>query len=363
MKIMFVINSLLGEGAQRVVVTLAEQMARCNVRVHLCLLCRRKDYHVHPDIAVHYLSRLEHAKSMIGKILCMPVLAVRLKRLVARLESEAPFDMIISNLPFADYITYLSGVKRAVFCIHQVATRNLRRALLFRGMERFLVKTVYRNRKLIAVSNAVKNDLVENFGLNHANIEVIYNPFCVNDIRDKAQLTVPEIPDQRYIIGVGSFTSRKRFDILLRACAKISADHKLVILGDGPLKDRMRKLAGTLGIDGRVVFAGWRRNPYPWIRNADLLVLTSDYESFGMVVVEALICDTPVVSTRCFGPEEIMTGSLAKYLVPVGDVEAVAGKIDEALNTAISIDGAVVERFSAEKIVGDYLNVAKGRDF
>jgi glycosyltransferase involved in cell wall biosynthesis len=99
----------------------------------------------------------------------------------------------------------------------------------------------------------------------------------------------------------------------------------LVLVGQGPLQDELTALARELGISDRVVFAGWQENPFAWMANADLFVLSSRFEGFGNVVIEAMACGLPVVSTDCpSGPSEILAGGDTGILVPVGNARALA---------------------------------------
>jgi glycosyltransferase involved in cell wall biosynthesis len=106
----------------------------------------------------------------------------------------------------------------------------------------------------------------------------------------------------------------------------------------------------------------FRQNPYPWIAGARLLVLSSDYEGFPMVLIEALACGTPVVSTDCpHGPGEILTGELARWLVPVGDSRALAERITAALAERIDVSrAAILAEVSADQIARRYAALAVG---
>ncbi|MGO9645095.1 MAG: glycosyltransferase [Candidatus Bathyarchaeia archaeon] len=129
------------------------------------------------------------------------------------------------------------------------------------------------------------------------------------------------------IIASGRLNRTKRYDILLQAASVLSARIKfnLVILGEGPLRSELEQLTSKLGITDRTFFLGSVSNPWPYISKASLLVLSSDYEGFGLVLIEAMVCGVPVVSTRApYGPESIITNEVSGLLVPIRDPEALA---------------------------------------
>jgi glycosyltransferase involved in cell wall biosynthesis len=101
------------------------------------------------------------------------------------------------------------------------------------------------------------------------------------------------------------------------------------------------------GLRERVVVAGFQKNPYPWMRAAELLVLSSDREGMPNVLVEALACGTRVVSTDCpSGPREVLRGELARWLAPCGDARALAERMRAVLPTPRPGAGAVPEEFT-----------------
>jgi glycosyltransferase involved in cell wall biosynthesis len=134
------------------------------------------------------------------------------------------------------------------------------------------------------------------------------------------------------VIGVGSLANAKRFDVLLDAFAKVRAKHpcKLVILGEGEVRDRLETQADRLGVKSDVWMPGFVDNPFKYVARSDVFVLSSEMESFGNVLVEAFAVGTPVVSTRCRGgPSEILEDGRWGLLVPVGDSEAMAEAIQK----------------------------------
>jgi len=121
------------------------------------------------------------------------------------------------------------------------------------------------------------------------------------------------------------------------------------------------KLAKEYGIAERLVVPGFEQNPYNWIKHAQALVLSSDFEGLPTVLIEALAVGTPVVSTNCtFGPSEILTGELANYLVPVGNSEELAAKIKHVLANKPSVESAdILQKVNAEQVSQQYLALSR----
>lgn len=131
-------------------------------------------------------------------------------------------------------------------------------------------------------------------------------------------------------------------------------------MGTGTSEQRraVRDLISERGLETLVDLPGFQANPYPIIRHARALVLSSDFEGFGNVIVESLVCGTPVVSTRCpSGPDEILTGGLATGLADL-DVDSLAEAIDRVLSDPPAIPESSVQRFAIETILKRYLELA-----
>jgi glycosyltransferase involved in cell wall biosynthesis len=161
---------------------------------------------------------------------------------------------------------------------------------------------------------------------------VIHNPVVDSSIPVKARESIDHpwlrVEDHRVILGIGRFMPQKDFPLLLRAFARVKRqanDTKLILLGDGPDRRELRSLAKDLNIEGGVDMPGFVSNPYAYLSRASLFVLSSIHEGLPTVLVEALACGCPVVSTNCpSGPDEILEGGTWGPLVPVGDVSALA---------------------------------------
>jgi glycosyltransferase involved in cell wall biosynthesis len=189
----------------------------------------------------------------------------------------------------------------------------------------------------IAVSSGVADDLALLSGLPREEFTVVNNPVSPRSVPTPEALelaaTFWAAPLGKRILSVGSFKLQKNHGLLLRSFARVfDQDARLMLLGQGDQESSMRSLANDLGIAHRVVFAGFHPDPTPFYATADLFVLSSNYEGFGNVIVEALAQGLPVVSTDCpSGPAEILENGRWGRLVPVGDANALAIAIKESL--------------------------------
>ena len=163
------------------------------------------------------------------------------------------------------------------------------------------------------------------------------------------------------ILTVGKLKDQKNHSLLLRAFAVMCGpDTRLMLLGEGENEAALRELASKIGIADRVIFAGFHPDPSAFYATADLFVLSSDYEGFGNVIVEALSFGLPVVSTDCpSGPAEILEGGRFGRLVPVGDAAALAREMGAALADPVDREGQVrrAADFAPEIVARKYLDL------
>ncbi len=323
--------------------------------MHLFLLENIVEHVPDPAVQVHALTAPGRAmgKGFLGKRLA----AARLRRQFREQELARPFDFTLVTLPFADEVVDLARLPRVW---HRVANtlsaeiealRQSNPSKAARRLARY--RRLYGGRNLIAVSDGVADDLQRKLGLSDANIMRLYNPFDLDEIHRLAAETPPTLPREPYIVHAGRFAPQKRHDLLFDAWRIAALPHKLVLL-TAPSAALDASIAAA-GIAGSVIVAGFQQNPYPWIRAADALVLCSDHEGLPNVLIEALICGTQIVSTDCpSGPREIMTGALARLLVPVGNAQALAAALRAALSNPISLAYVDLTRFSDDTVAQGY---------
>ena len=217
---------------------------------------------------------------------------------------------------------------------------------------------------LVAVSEGVAVDMARETGIPRARIEVIHNPVITPDFARRAAEPLddpwfaPGAPP--VTVTAGRLVAQKDHETLLRAFAlrRRAGPARLLVLGEGPLRGELERLAASLGVADDVRFAGFQPNPLPFIRGAEAFVLSSTHEGLGNVLIEALGCGTPVISTDCpHGPSEILDNGRYGVLVPVRDAAALADAMRTTLRTRypIAMLQARAERFSADTAASRYL--------
>lgn len=218
----------------------------------------------------------------------------------------------------------------------------------------------------VAVSKGIVEDLASLSGLSPKKFRVVHNPVTFppgTSIQDGETEALWRGGGPR-LLSVGSLKPQKNHALLIDAFARLAIpDAKLMILGSGPLKEKLLGQADRLGVAAQVILPGFVAKTEPIYRSADLFVLTSDYEGFGNVLVEALHHGLPVVSTNCpSGPSEILADGEFGTLVPCGDVEALVRAIRASLGGIHDV-GALKRRgahFSAERAATEYLDALFG---
>jgi len=218
---------------------------------------------------------------------------------------------------------------------------------------------------LVAVSKGVAEDLSKITGIPLSHIQVIYNPVVTSDLLNQAKQPVDHpwfaTGEPPVILGAGRLMTLKDYPTLIRAFAKVRQHRpcRLVIIGEvTPHKVELEALAEELGVAQDMQMPGFADNPYAYMFKAAVFVVSSQFEGFGNVLVEAMATGTPVVSTDCeSGPAEILGYGQYGKLVPVGDANSLAVAIGETLDHPLDAKTlqARAQDFTTEKIAEQYL--------
>jgi len=370
------LSGLSGGGAQRRMLTLAGAFAARGHRVDVVVPRSRGPFAAQLSPAV----RLVALEPLAGRLPCIgsrrPLLVLAaVPALVSYLRREWP-DAVLSTSTAANLACAcargLAGSDTPVVLsanIH-LSAAIARRARPWRPVLRWLARRTYsRADAVIAISGGVADDLARAAGVPHQRVHAIHNPVSIDEIRNRARAPLdhpwlaPSEPP--VLLAVGKLAPQKDYPTLLRAFARVRAARhaRLVILGEGPQRSKLARLARRLGIASDVALRGFEPNPHAWMARASVFVLSSAWEGFSNALAEALACDCPVVSTDCpSGPAEILDGGAFGPLCPVGDDRALAGAILRVLETPLSRDAlrARAATFSVDAAADRYLEVLLG---
>lgn len=263
------------------------------------------------------------------------------------------------------------GPTRVLISVHTTVSQNAPQATMARGrlIPHFIRRVYPWADGVIAVSEGVAGDLATTARLDRDRIRVIYNPVDIEGIAALAREPLdhpwfrPDAPP--VILSAGRLTPQKDYPTLIRAFASVRRERpaRLVILGEGAERPALESLARELGCAADMALLGFVSNPYPFMRAARMFVLSSAWEGFGNVLIEAMSLGTPVIATDCpWGPAEILDHGRFGRLVPIGDVDALAEAIRNELAAARSAEGASARaaQFATDRIATAYLEAIAG---
>lgn len=351
MHVVFLINSLHGGGAENVVHRLSHTLASMEHHIYLFLLYDDIDYIIndnsikvntlegknHQEKAVNFDKKLDEIENKIGKI-----------------------DAIYSFLQGAHSVAYHSMRSDNIYMsIRNYESKKLKeKSYLNYLIKIFKFRKLYNNKKLLTVCDAVQNDLKTNLFIKPKSMQTIYNPYEFDQLKHLANEKLEDTIHKKYILLVGSFNNtQKRQDIAIKIMHMIDKEFDLIFLGKGKMIHQYKDLAKKLHVSERVHFKEWTPNPYPWIKKASVVLITSDYEGFPNVLVESLIIGTPVVCRQSFsGIDEILTGEWNRYIIKDDkNYRSLAKMVNHVAKNNYSIDKKLYHSFSSEIIAKQYL--------
>jgi len=262
---------------------------------------------------------------------------------LARWLREHQPDVLVSSLDHNNIAAILAlqlvrGPIRLVICQHNALSAERLLGWRYRLIPLLYRLLAGRVDAVLAVSAGVAADLVTTASFAETRITIIHNPVSGDDIPGRAAMPTlhpwSDDAETPTFVFAGRLVAQKDPVLLLEAFARRlrSGPARLIVLGDGEMRVALERRAAELGIGERLHFGGFVADPLPWIARASAFILTSRYEGFGNVIVEALACGTPVIAADCrHGPAEILDGERYGRLVPVGDAIGFAAAMGENL--------------------------------
>lgn len=357
--------ALLGGGAERTMLNLAHGLSDRGYDIDLVLARSAGPYleQVSKDLRIIDLSR--------GRRIRKHHTLRSLPAMVRYLRTEQPDGMISSMAPAN--VTAIIAKRLAGYDGRLVINEQNTMSLQASSSRHRLIKLSPKLAKLfypsayqvVGVSEGVVDDLVRTTGIDRNKVEVIYNPVITAELRRKARETLDhpwfKHGEPPVIIAVGTLTEQKDFATLLEAFASVRVHRRarLIILGEGRLREPLEALVHDLGLADSVSLPGFVDNPYAYMSHAAVFVLSSRWEGLPTVLIEAMACGTPVVATDCpSGPREILKGGKLGCLVPVGDRDALAEGIGGALDSQTStVAPECLEPYDTDVIMDKYIRL------
>lgn len=345
----FVIEDLYGGGAQKSLIYTADQLRQRGHAVIVFTLRELIEHRIPDGLEIVNLGVVTPFTKATTTVLTEKWQAHRIGKALAQWQA----DVVISCS--CDKITrHLSHPNLYFWVKADIAYKFTDPKKLKRTYEK--AHRFYGGRKVIAVSHGVKENLEKVVGLEAEEIIPIYNPYEREPFLELAREPA-ELPAGDYFLCLAALEPRKRHDRLLRAYQQSGVATPLVILGKGKPehKAEIRAQIRELGLEERVVMAGYHANPYPWIAGAKAVILTSDAEGLPRVLIEALMLHVPVISTDCpSGPREILTGELADFLIAQEDEPGLARAIVRMDQAPVTVDERYYQQFLTENVIPQF---------
>lgn len=362
-RIAFLITSLRCGGAERITALLAGGLLRRNFDTGIITLAGpEKPFH-EPPPGVPVLPLAVHPEN------CSPALRLtgtpcRVRAIRRAMHQSAP-DVLVGMMTECNVLSVLAARVTERMPVKLVLSERVHPAMTNLG-------TLARAARILTFPLA---DRVVTCSLAMAGwyrrwlpaqkIVPIQNPVVLHNRRPdpEAQNLALKLKGENLIMAMGRLVPQKGFDLLLKAFALIcntgtAAGWKLVIIGEGGMRETLERGARELGVEGRVLLPGRFRNPLPIVRAGNVFVMSSRYEGFPNALAEAMACGLPAVAFDCpSGPREIIRDKVDGLLVPPGNIAALAGAIEslisnEEMRLRMAADAPdVLKRFALDAIL------------
>lgn len=347
----FLLPDMGGGGTERLTVELANGFAARGAKVDCVLMQARGEFLPLLDPAVRVVD------------LAVPRLRHVPGALRAYLKREQPDALLAAMWPLTSVAALatrgLAKRPRLLLSDHCPLREQYARPLRTNLSLRLTAPMTYRAADgVIAVSQGLAREMEALAHLPHGSVQTIWNPIPPPACSDAGASVWGDAPAPR-LLCVGKLKAEKNFALAIRAFARIAAKGPgtLAIVGEGQERAGLVAWVNQLGLEGRVLLPGFSKTAGDWYAGADLFVLTSDFEGFGNVMVEALHCGLSVVATDCpHGPAEALGRGEFGTLVPMNDEEALAAAMADALAAPRDQDRqrARAAEFSAKRAVDAY---------
>ena len=365
--LIFLIPSLSGGGAEKVACNLLPHISK-HFDVTLALLENRRIYTVPEKVRIKAFSG--PLKTQSAHILRIPYhiysLAWMVRKYKVRIVMSFMEQANILNLLTAFITHHKTLISQRIEPRRQYANKGVLGRLILKASLLLYPKAD----QVEVVSKGIHNTLISDYGLDHRKLNVIPNPVNIDNLFHQSKAPLPPNIPVKFLLHVGRMNlAHKGHDVLLEAFLLLRrkfTDLSLVFVGDGPDRNRIINLIEKFDLKDATILTGWQDNVACFMAHAQVFVLSSRYEGWPNVLVEAMACGCPVVATDCdTGPREILGDDEHGLLVPVNDPETMALKVEKFLfntemrKTYVARGLKRASHFQTEKIAAKYIAILR----
>lgn len=342
--VLFFVNSLKQGGAEKVCVNMINEFIKKDYSVDIVTLYSQNNPFSKSKNVNLYCAKIDIKKNKLLKYVKLFLFSRKIDSTL----SENSYALITSHLPNSNLLTHFTSFRKdAIYVMHSSINKKI--VIPF--------YLFYKNKKLVAVSEGLRQEIIKNFHIKKEMVKTIYNPIVIKkDSIDRK--TNDNIPKQKYFLHIGRFEEEKRQDRMLKIFKEgnFSKNYLLVFCGEGSRKNAVKQLAHNLDISSSVLFMDYQDNIEKLIHNSSLVISTSDREALPTIIIEAFMLDAKVVSGNYnYGPKEIMQGDFAKYLAQYDNEKDFVEKINLALKNYPKHQNSFVKNCNPSLVIEEYL--------
>lgn len=356
------ISSMAEGGAERVVSLLLNDL-KSEFNILLVLMSDKIFYDIPKDIKVVYIDNANVLDNGIKKLLKLPILGMKYKKVCQKYDIDV--SLSFTNRPnYINIISKLFGNKSSILVSERAVPSSVYQTNSYKDkVSRFMIRYLYPKANLIIPNSlGIKYDLINKFSI-ESTIKVIHNPIDLKKI-ELQKNTYIEFDFSRFtFITIGRLYPQKNQKLLIEAFSKVNnTNSQLIIIGDGVLKSELENKIDILGLNNRVYLLGKQKNPYKYLSKANCFILSSDYEGFPNVLLEALACELPIISTDCpSGPREILSPSSDSNFQLKNGIDNSEYGVLTPVNDKINLTKAMNSMMNDERLLNSYNKTAKNR--